>query len=56
MKPSLLRMDSLAAEVATAESLVERLAAEAQEKEVSHQYGNTTSFGAISSLAGKKEN
>jgi len=48
-------MNSLAAEVATAESLVERLAAEAQE-EVSHQYGNTTSFGAISSLAGKKEN
>jgi hypothetical protein len=36
MKPSLLRMDSLAAEVATAEALAERLAAEEREKEVSH--------------------
>ena len=34
---SLLQMDSLAAEVATAESLAERLAVEAREKAVSHQ-------------------
>jgi hypothetical protein len=40
MKQSLLRMDSLAAEVATAESLAEKLAIEAWEKEVSHQYCN----------------
>jgi hypothetical protein len=33
---SLLRIDSLAAEVATAESITERLAVEAREKEVSH--------------------
>jgi len=38
MKQSLLRMDSLAAEVVPAESLAERLATEAREKEVSHQY------------------
>ena len=36
MRQSLLRMDSAAAEVATAETLTERLAAEAQE-EVSHR-------------------
>lgn len=33
-KPSLLRIDSLAAEVATAESIAERLAVETREKEV----------------------
>jgi len=33
-------MDSLTAEVATAEALAERLAAEAREKEVSHLHGN----------------
>ena len=40
MKQSLLRLDSSAAEVATAESLAERLAVEAREKEVSHRYYN----------------
>jgi len=40
MKQSLLRLDSPAAEVATAESLAERLAAEAREKEVGHRYCN----------------
>ena len=35
-KQSLLRMGSLPAEVATAESLAERLAVEVREKEVSH--------------------
>jgi len=49
MKQSLLRMDSLAAEVTTAESLAERLAAEARE-EVSHQHGTAYSLGAISAL------
>ena len=39
MRESLLQMDSLAAEVATAESLAERFAIEARE-EVSHQYRN----------------
>ena len=33
---SSLKVDSLAAEVATAESITERFAVEAQEKEVSH--------------------
>ena len=37
---SLLRMESLAAEVATAESLAERLAVEAREMEVSHRCYN----------------
>ena len=36
IKLSLLRNDSLAAEIATAKSLTERLAVEAREKEVSH--------------------
>jgi hypothetical protein len=40
MKQSLLRMDSLAAEVATAKPLAERLSAETREKEVSHSYCN----------------
>jgi len=40
MKQPLLRMDSQAAEVATAESLAERLATEAREKEVGHRYCN----------------
>ena len=35
MAPSLLRIDPLAAEVAAAESVAERLAVEAREKEVS---------------------
>jgi len=38
--PSLLRMDTLAAEVATAEPIAERLAAEARGKEVSHWHYN----------------
>ena len=40
MKMSLLQNDSLAAEIETAKALTERLAAEAREKEVSHQYCN----------------
>ncbi len=40
MEPALLRNGSLAAEIATAKSLTERLAIEAREKEVSHLYRN----------------
>jgi len=36
MRQSLFRNNSLAAEIATAESLTERLAVEAREREVSH--------------------
>ena len=50
MKRSLFRMESLAAEVATAESLAEKFAVEAREKEVSHRYCNVQSLGTIYSL------
>ena len=40
MEPSLLRINSLTAEIATAESLTERLAVEAWENEVSGLYCN----------------
>ena len=50
MKESLLRMEALAAEVATAESLAERFAVETREKEVSHRHHNVQSTGAIFSL------
>ena len=43
-------MESLTAEVATAESLVEKFTVEAWEKEVSHQYCNVQSLGTIYSL------
>jgi hypothetical protein len=36
MESSILQVDSLAAEVATAASIAERMASEAREKEVSH--------------------
>jgi len=40
VEPSLLRIHSLAAEIATAQSIAEGLAVEAREKEVNHLYTN----------------
>jgi hypothetical protein len=47
---AILRIDSLAAEVATAESLTKRLAAEAQEKEVRNLHCNAWNTDANCSL------